>query len=126
MTLPKFAARRIHQVRANKSYLKAQTDWSNQDQDQKCQRCEEESETMSHIIKCPALEGAQMNINLKALNIAPESPLWKSNMKGMELIWPFSSYVIVTGLFLFNENTIEPAIDLLVELVLREASRDRR
>jgi len=30
----------------------------------------------------------------------------------------------VTGLFLFNENTIEPAIDLLA-LVLREASRDR-
>ena len=26
MTLPKFAARRIHQMRANKSYLKAQTD----------------------------------------------------------------------------------------------------
>jgi len=31
----------------------------------------------------------------------------------------------VTGLFLSNENTIGPAIDLLV-LVLREASRDRR
>jgi len=49
---------------------------------------------MSHIIKCLALEGAQMNINLKALNIAPESPLWKSNMKGMELIWQFSSYMM--------------------------------
>jgi len=32
--------------------------------------------------------------------------------------------VIVTGLFLSNENTIGPAIDLLA-LVLREASRDR-
>ena len=31
----------------------------------------------------------------------------------------------VTGLFLSNENTIRPAVDLLV-LVLREASRDRR
>jgi len=31
---------------------------------------------------------------------------------------------IVTGLFLSNENTIGPAIDLLA-LVLREASRDR-
>ena len=30
----------------------------------------------------------------------------------------------VTGLFLSNENTIEPAIDLLA-LVLRESSRDR-
>jgi len=33
--------------------------------------------------------------------------------------------VFVTGLFLSNENTIGPAIDLLA-LVLREASRDRR
>jgi len=32
---------------------------------------------------------------------------------------------IVTGLFLSNENTIGPAVDLLA-LVLREASRDRR
>jgi len=32
---------------------------------------------------------------------------------------------VVTGLFLSNENTIGPAIDLLA-LVLREASRDRR
>jgi len=31
----------------------------------------------------------------------------------------------VTGLFLSNENTVGPAIDLLA-LVLREASRDRR
>jgi len=33
--------------------------------------------------------------------------------------------LLVTGLFLSNENTIGPAIDLLA-LVLREASRDRR
>ena len=33
-------------------------------------------------------------------------------------------YIAVTGLFLSNENTIEPAVDLLA-LVLREASRDR-
>ena len=33
--------------------------------------------------------------------------------------------ILVTGLFLSNENTIGPAVDLLA-LVLREASRDRR
>ena len=32
--------------------------------------------------------------------------------------------ILVTGLFLSNESTIGPAIDLLA-LVLREASRDR-
>ena len=35
------------------------------------------------------------------------------------------SFPVVTGLFLSNENTIGPAVDLLA-LVLREASRDRR
>jgi len=34
-------------------------------------------------------------------------------------------YLVVTGLFLSNENTVGRAIDLL-PLVLREASRDRR
>jgi len=33
--------------------------------------------------------------------------------------------VVVTGLFLSNENTIGPGIDLLA-LVLREAARDQR
>jgi len=41
----------------------------------------------------------------------------------VETIWAFSMFV-VTGLFLSNGNTIGPAVDLL-ELVLREASRDR-
>jgi len=31
MTFPKFVPGRIHQMRANKSYLRAETDWSNQD-----------------------------------------------------------------------------------------------
>ena len=37
----------------------------------------------------------------------------------------YTQFTSVTGLFLSNENTIVPAIDLLA-LVLREASRDRR
>ena len=81
-------------MRANKSYLRAQTDWCNQDQDPKCQRCEKELETMLHIVKCPALERARTNINPKALDIAPESPLWKSNKNGMELMRRLSSYVM--------------------------------
>jgi len=48
-TLPKFAAGSILQIRTNKSYLKAQTDWSNEDQDPRCLRSKEESETMPHI-----------------------------------------------------------------------------
>jgi len=57
MTLPKFKAGRIHQMRANKSYLKAQKDWSNQDQDSHCDRCGEDEQTFQYIITtCPALE----------------------------------------------------------------------
>jgi len=41
------------------------------------------------------------------------------------LIRPSFLWYFVTGLFLSNENTVGPAIDLLA-LVLREASRDRR
>ena len=46
-----------------------------------------------------------------------KAPLHPSN-----ITLAFSS---VTGLFLSNENTIGPAVDLL-GLVVREASRDRR
>jgi len=57
MTLPKFKAGRIHQMPANKSYLKAQKDWSNQDQDPRCDRCRQHDQTFQHIITTfPALE----------------------------------------------------------------------
>ena len=46
--------------------------------------------------------------------------LWNPRVRASHL-----DSVSVTGLFLCNENTIGPAIDLLA-LVLREASRDRR
>jgi len=44
-----------------------------------------------------------------------------------EMLWEHGDELVgsVTGLFLSNENTIGPAVDLLA-LVLREASRDRR
>jgi len=46
-------------------------------------------------------------------------------MVGFEQLVCYVSKDGVTGLFLSNENTIGPAVDLLA-LVLREASRDRR
>jgi len=48
-----------------------------------------------------------------------------SDYVGKRLAAFSSTYRTVTGLFLSNENTVGPAIDLLA-LVLREASRDRR
>jgi len=56
--------------------------------------------------------------------IARETAVSKSEAQRIVKRWE-TTKIIVTGLFLSNENTIGPAVDLLA-LVLREASRDRR
>jgi len=49
---------------------------------------------------------------------------WSNEALGLRWLKEIFDRETVTGLFLSNENTIGPAIDLLA-LVLREASRDR-
>jgi len=39
--------------------------------------------------------------------------------------WLGAQFTVISGLFVFNENTIGPVVDLLV-LVIREASVDRK
>ena len=77
MTFPKFKAGRIHQIRANKSnYLKAQKDWSNQDQDPGCDRCGQDQPTFRHIITtCPALESKRRGRCPEIFNIGRDSML---------------------------------------------------
>ena len=98
MTLPKFMARRVNQMRANKSYLNAQTDWSNQDRDHTCPRCGQESETFLHVVQCPSLEGDRRGKNMQTFNIALDLGLWKGNKKGIKLWDEFSSYVMRNGI----------------------------
>ena len=50
MGLGKFVARRIHQMRAAKSYLAAHPSWSDEDPNLTCPRCETEPETFQHAI----------------------------------------------------------------------------
>jgi len=112
MTLPKFAAGRIHQMRANKSYLMAQTDWSNQDRDPTCPRCREGPETLQHIVECPSLEAARRCIPTETFNLDPSSELWKNGKKGLRLVKDFASYVLKNrinfpvdvGMFPFMRN----------------------
>jgi len=95
MTLPKFKAGRIHQMRANKSYLKAQKDWSNQDQDPRCDRCGQADQTFRHIITdCPALASVRHGRDPEIFNIGRESALWKGDKPGKALMKEFSGHVM--------------------------------
>jgi len=61
MTVNKFAASRLHQMRAGKSYLKAQKDWRNLEASVLYARCENEHETFIHVVAgCPALASARV------------------------------------------------------------------
>lgn len=94
MTVPKFVAGWVHQIRANKSYTNAQTDLANQGGDPTCPWCGQELEMFLHIVQCPTLEGDRRGKNIQAFNVAPDSGLWKGNKKGMKLLNEFLSYVM--------------------------------
>jgi len=96
MTLPKFMAGRIHQMRANKSYLKAQKDWSNQDKDPHCDRCRQADQTFRHIITdCPALASPfRHGKDPEIFNIGRESMLWKEDKPGQALMKELSGHVM--------------------------------
>jgi len=55
MGLRKFVARRIHLIRAAKSYLAAHPSWFDENQETTCPQCGTEPETFPHaILTCPA------------------------------------------------------------------------
>ena len=82
-------------MRANKSYLKAQKDWSNQDQDPRCDRCGQADQTFRHIITdCPALASIRHGRDPEIFNIGRESTLWKGDKPGKELMKEFSGHVM--------------------------------
>lgn len=112
MSLPKFAAGRIHQMRANKSHLMAQTSWANRDRDPTCPRCGWEPETMKHTVECPALAHGRTNKAYGTFDIEPDSELWKNTKKGRGLMKDFSAYIMENrinfpagiGVFPFTRN----------------------
>jgi len=77
MGLGKFMAGRIHQMRAQKSYLAAHPSWSSSDASRRCPLGAEEQETFSHaVLRCPAKAAARW-CHLQGLtSVGPHAPLW--------------------------------------------------
>jgi len=95
MTLLKFKEGRIHQMRANKSYLKGQKDWSTQDQDPRCDRCGQADQTFRHIItNYPVLASVRHGRDSVIFNIDTEPMLWKGDKPGKALMKEFSGHVM--------------------------------
>jgi len=99
MTINKFAASRLHQMRAGKSYLKAQKDWRNPEASELCPRCENEPETFEHIIaSCQALASARVGQPDEVFDISPESLIWAENKKGWDLMKCLISFISLNKL----------------------------
>jgi len=79
MGLGKFVARRIHQMRAGKSYLAAHPTWRSPDADTSCPRCGLEPETVEHaILSCPSRQHSRSLLLHGVTDVGPEAPLLTS------------------------------------------------
>ena len=68
---------RIHQMRAQKSYLAAHPSWSSPHASRVCPLCGEEQEAFSHaILRCPAKAAAKSRHLQGLTSVGPEAPLW--------------------------------------------------
>ena len=87
-------AGRIHQIRAQKSYLAAHPSWFDLSPSKLCPLCGDEQETFSHaILRCPAKGPAQLRHLQGVVSVDPDSPLWSST----PLLLALASYIKVTG-----------------------------
>ena len=76
MGLGRFVAGRIHQMRAQKSYLAAYPSWSRVLEPRHCPRCGDEDETFSHaILCCPSTANKRERLLQGLSDVGPESPL---------------------------------------------------
>jgi len=77
MGLGKFMASRIHQMRAQKSYLATHPSWSRMEEPRQCPRCGEEEETFSHaILRCQSTSYHRERLLQGLSDVGPDSPLW--------------------------------------------------
>jgi len=99
MTINKFAASRLHQMRAGKSYLKAQKDWRNPEASLLCPRYENEPKTCKHIIAdCQALTSTRAGQPDEIFDISPESLISVENKKGWDLMKCLVSFISLNKL----------------------------
>ena len=94
MGLGKFMAGRIHQIRAQKSYLAPHPSWFDTSPSKLCPLCGDEEETFSHaVLRCPAKATARLRHLLGVSSVVPDSPLWFST----PLFLALASYIKETG-----------------------------
>ena len=79
MGLGKFVAGRVHQMRAQKSYLAAHPSWFDLSPSKLCPLCRDEQETFSHaILHSPAKAPARLHHLQGVASVALDSPLWST------------------------------------------------
>jgi len=94
MGLGKFMAGRIHQMRAQKSYLAAHPSWSRVDEPRHCPRCGEEEETFSHArLRCQSTSYHRERLLQGFSDVGPDSPLWSDK----QLLLALAAFIRATG-----------------------------
>jgi len=92
--LGKFVARRIHQMRARKSYLATHPTLRSPDADTSCPRCGLEPETFKHaILSCPSRQHSRSRLLHCVTDVGHEAPLWTS----LPLLKRLATFIGVTS-----------------------------
>ena len=93
MGLDKFVARRIHQMRAGKSYLAAHPYWWEEVPDYTCSRCASAPETFAHaILYCPRKNPERSLLLAEVSSLDAGSTLWSTG----HLIRAFGQFITAT------------------------------
>jgi len=94
MGLGKFIAGRIHQMRAQKSYLAAHPSWSSLDDPKHGPRCGEEDETFSHaILRCQSTFFHRDRLLQGLTSVGPDSLLWTTK----DLLLAMAAFIRATA-----------------------------
>ena len=94
MSLRKFTAGRIPQMRSQKSYLAAHPSWFNAHESTLCPLCGDEPETFSHaILRCPVKASARARHLQGVYSVDQDAPLWSSS----SLLISLAAFTKATG-----------------------------
>ena len=105
MGLDKFIAGRLHQMRAQKSYLAAYHSWWSDDPDTTCPRFHSDKETFEHtILQCSARSEHRCRFLDPALSLRADSPLWDDK----DHLLALSQYLSVTRTGFHSEMVPSP------------------
>ena len=93
LSLDKFIAGRIDQMRSGKSCLAAHTSWYNEHPDITCPRCDSAPETLKHtVLYCPNKSREQHRLLEAVSSLGPDSPIWSDSTR----LHPLGCFISVT------------------------------